>query len=253
MAETKNQAYMKKINSTLPDLTIRYTGPELMDDLNQDTIYLYKTLRDFSLINKYLSNSFNLLKKYVFEDLMNRKCKETTLLDIGSGGGDTALWFVKHARKLGIKTKIFCLDYDQRCIDYSRKRSKLYPEVHFLKMSVDELDSIAFVPDYIYSNHLFHHLEDQKIPEILKQINAIALRGFLVNDLRRSALSYFLFSLLRPLFGDSSYTWRDGLLSIRKAFFKFEMENFVKKAGLSESVKCSVMPPGRIVITNLHR
>lgn len=244
---------MKKKMSFLPDLSNRYTGPELMDDLKQDCTLLYKTLDDFYSINKYLSKSSEILKKYVFKDLIDRRCKEVTLLDIGSGGGDIALWFAKYAKKLGIKATVFCLDYDQRCIDYSQKKCEQFPDVHFLKMSVDDLESIVFSPDYIFANHLFHHLEDHKIPEILKQIETIAHRGFLVNDLRRSSLSYLGFSLLKPLFGDKSYTWRDGLLSIRKGFTKQEAERLVQKAELSETVRCWAMPPGRIVITNLKR
>jgi hypothetical protein len=120
-------------------------------------------------------------------------------------------------------------------------------------MSVDDLESIAFSPDYIFTNHLFHHLEDHKIPEILKQIDTIAHRGFLVNDLKRSRLSYLMFLLLKPLFGDKSYSWRDGLMSIRKGFTKQEVEILVQKAGLSGTVRCRTLPPGRIVITNLFR
>lgn len=244
---------MKTRVSYLPDLSKRYTGPELMDDLRHDTTFLYKTLDDFYSINKYLSRSYELLKKYVYKDLVSKNCKEVTLLEIGSGGGDIALWFAKYARKLGIKATIYCLDHDQRCIVYSQKKCEQYPEVHILKKSVDDLESIPFSPDYIFTNHLFHHLEDHKIPVILNQIDAIAYRGFLVNDLRRSLLSYFLFLFLKPFFRDTSYTWRDGLLSIRKGFTKREAESFIQTAGLSETVKCMAIPPGRIVITNLHR
>lgn len=234
-----------------PDLNNRYSGPEAMDDFQSEQSVLNKTLSELTLINRFLSSSTHLLKKYILAYIENNECKEISFLDLGAGGGDLARWFAKEIMKIKVNARIICLDYDQRCIDFAKENNKEYKEIEYLTMSALDLYTLKFNPDFIFSSHFLHHLDSAVIPGLLRSIREKANIGFLINDLRRSYLSYSFFFLLWPFFKGKSYTWKDGLLSIRKGFTVNEMNSFITRAGLPGSARCFPFVPGRIVVTNL--
>jgi 2-polyprenyl-3-methyl-5-hydroxy-6-metoxy-1,4-benzoquinol methylase len=222
-----------------------------MYDTESNTAFLFETLHDFYFINLFLSRSRGLLQRYVFNDILRRKCKNFTILDIGSGAGDIARWFVRYARKKQLKVTVICIDNDSRCIDFAKHHSINYPEIIFKKMSALDLDTLPEEPDYIFANHFLHHIDSHLIPDLIRQINQKAKIGFLINDLLRSNVTYALFFLLYPLLGCRAFTWSDGLLSIRKGFTLNEINSIVKNSGLFSTVLTHKMIPGRIVVTNL--
>jgi 2-polyprenyl-3-methyl-5-hydroxy-6-metoxy-1,4-benzoquinol methylase len=234
-----------------PKLNDRYNGPELMDNSETDSKKLDKTLDEFHIVNKLLSKSRYVLLKYIFEDVIRKNSNQITLLDIGSGGGDIDRWFVEHARSVGVTATVVGIDHDQRCIDYASKKSASFHEISFLKMDVSDLEKIDNKYDYIFANHFLHHLDSSKIPQLLYNVKNTAQRGFLINDLLRSKISYLFFYLLFPLFSHRSFTWRDGLMSIRKGFTCKEMADFARIAAVYEYVKIFTLVPGRIIVTNL--
>lgn len=238
--------------SFIPDLKMRYQGPELMDDSKTDYESLFKTLSDLSIINRLISRSFELLRTIIFEDIRRRNLCEVNLMDVGCGGGDIDIWAAKHARKAGIRLNIIGIDHDQKCIDYAMHQCSGYPEIFFIKTSAFRIDKLPFKPDYIFANHFLHHLEDFQIPKILKLFCSKAEIGFLINDLQRSPISYFLFFLLRCLFSGREMTWHDGLLSIRKGFSRQDISSYLHIAQLSTPVHTRTIPPGRIVISNIR-
>ena len=60
--------------------------------------------------------------------------------------------------------------------------------------------------------------------------------GMVVNDLHRNALAYFLFRLL-GLFIRNPMTREDGLISIRKAFKREDLENMSKNMNAKSSIQ----------------
>lgn len=234
-----------------PKLKDRYNGPELMDNLGADSENLHKTLDDFQIINKLFSRSQFVLSKYIFKDILRENRDKITLLDIGSGGGDIDRWFVKRARSKEISATVLGIDHDQRSIDYAVKRCSTFPEISFIKMDAFDLEKNVIKHDYIIANHFLHHLDNGKIPQFIYNVNNMAKRGFLINDLLRSKMSYILFYLLFPFFSRSSFTWKDGLMSILKGFTCEEMNGLVRGAGLTADVKVFTLIPGRIIVTNL--
>lgn len=236
---------------SFPSFTDRYSGPELMDDLQANSETLHRTLDDFRIINKLFSRSQSGLFKYIFKDISRESCDSITLLDIGAGGGDIDRWFIQRARSEGISATVLGIDHDQRCIDYAVKKCACFHEISFIKMDVFDLEKIDMEPDYVIANHFLHHLDNSKIPQLLYKVKKKAKRGFVINDLLRSKISYILFYLLFPFFGNRSFIWKDGLMSIRKGFTCNELHGLIKIAGFTTEVKVFTLIPGRIVMTNL--
>jgi 2-polyprenyl-3-methyl-5-hydroxy-6-metoxy-1,4-benzoquinol methylase len=234
----------------IPDLKNRSTELEFMDNIECDKMMLFQTLSDFAFVNKWLSRSRYLINRFIINDIKEKQLSSVSIVDIGSGGGDIPLWLYNELNKNKISAQIYCLDNDERCIEYSSKKLSKYNNIKILKLSAFELDTIQFPVHYIFANHFLHHIETNQISEILCKINNKALFGFLINDLSRSYISYAAYSLLRPLFSKDSFTYEDGLLSICKGFKNKELHNLIKVTDIHNSKVFRIMP-GRCVITNL--
>ena len=83
--------------------------------------------------------------------------------------------------------------------------------------------------DFIFTNHLLHHFSDQDIYKIINLIQSNTRRVFLLNDLKRSYLSYLGFSLFAGIFLHNSFAFHDGRISIMKGFRAYEMKRITKR------------------------
>ena len=72
-----------------------------MDLPDSDPARLEATLRQFSWINRLLTGARRLLERTVLEDI-RRRPGPCTLLDVGAGGADLALWLARRAPSLSI-------------------------------------------------------------------------------------------------------------------------------------------------------
>jgi 2-polyprenyl-3-methyl-5-hydroxy-6-metoxy-1,4-benzoquinol methylase len=125
---------------------------ELMDIKESDEKKLFRTLKQFKLINFLFTRSRYLIKKYIIPDMEKNKSKKYSFLDLGAGGGDISIWLAGLCRKKNIPVDIYALDYDRRVIKYlSEKiaRSK-FKNIKVLRKNINALDKKF---DYIFANH----------------------------------------------------------------------------------------------------
>lgn len=208
-----------------------------MDFPEADETQLIATVRQFRTINRLVSRSRSLIHRYILRDAQRRGLSRITVLDVGAGGCDIGVWIAAAAARYGIEARVICLDQDPRIIAYAREYTAESPQVEVVEGSAAELDHIAPV-DYIFANHFLHHLPDEVIVELLPQLARTARYGYVLNDLRRSRLSYVGYSLLAALFFRGSFAFYDGRLSIRRGFTKNELQSMVDAAG------DGAVPPG---------
>lgn len=225
----------------------RAAEPELMDDPEADEAKLLRTVRQFRLINTLLTRSRFLIRKQIFRDALRRGLDAITVLDLGAGGGDIALWAVRAGRRAGIAVRVICLDSDPRIAAYARENVANNAAVSVVEASAEELSDVGAV-DYIFSNHLLHHLDDGTIAQLLAQIDEAARYGYVLNDIRRSRLSYAGYSILAGVVFHGGFTREDGLLSIRRGFRRLELQTLLKMAGLEQKAVVRPLFPGRLAI-----
>lgn len=230
-----------------PDLKYRISDPELMDMEHIDENRLINTIKQFGLVNFLFSQSRSLIKKYFIDDMLSDKNKTYSVLDVGAGGCDIAIWLAKYSKKKGIKLKITCLDYDKRIINYIKSITGYFPDIKVVHGSAFELGKMQNF-DYIFSNHFLHHLENNEIIKIINLIYQKTNKIFLLNDLYRSNLGYLGFTLFTGLFLHNSLTLTDGRSSIRKGFIVKDFENIKKILQISENINIKKIMPSRIYI-----
>ena len=225
----------------------RATEKELMDDPAADEADLLATVRQFGPINRLLSRSRTLLRRHILDDAAGRGLTSYTVLDLGAGGCDIAEWLVGAAGRLGASVQVICLDSDPRIAAYARRRVGGTPNLQVLEASAEELPRVGPV-DYIFANHFLHHLENSEILDLLPILREFARYGVVLNDLKRSRLSYLGYSILASLFFRNSFAFYDGRLSIRRGFLRRELEEMVATSGLSQEAEVCSLFPGRLAV-----
>lgn len=221
----------------------RVFEPELMDAGSCDEEKLLRTIRQFRLINQFLTRSRWVLKRY----LMAEVSEPFSIVDVGAGGGDIMQWLVGECRRRNVQVSVTCLDTDPRIVDFATRACSAYPEISVRQGDLRNLSEVGRF-DYVFANHLLHHFSDWAIPEVLVKLWRVANRRLIINDLARSPVAYAMYWGFAGLFLRESFAKYDGLLSIRKGFVPAELQSFAESAGIGDKTTILHCSPARLVM-----
>jgi 2-polyprenyl-3-methyl-5-hydroxy-6-metoxy-1,4-benzoquinol methylase len=221
---------------------VRSRGLEWMDLPDSDPTRLERTLRQLSWINRLFTGARRLLERTILEDI-RRRPGPCTLLDVGAGGADLALWLVRRAPSLSIT----CLDHDPRAADYARRQCAGVGRIWIELGSAAELERLASF-DYVFANHFLHHLQDSQVAPTVAAMLGRAKRLLVITDLLRSRASYFWYALFAAAFLHGSFAAYDGLLSIRRGFLPEELSSLLARAAPEGGLEVRRERPGRVVV-----
>lgn len=195
----------------------RSTAKELLD---ADTILdadLFRNLKELHQINTLLggySISFSALKKVLTQN------KKYTLVDIGSGGGDTLKEILKWNKKEKYNLALTGIDLKQSCTIYS-KNNNPQPVINFVcddyKNILKHVESV----DIIHACLFCHHLTYEEIIELI-QFAQQQKATLIINDLERTPIAYYAIKFLTMLFSKSYLVKNDAPLSVLRGFKKRE-------------------------------
>jgi SAM-dependent methyltransferase len=232
----------------IPDMSSRLFVPERMDDTAGPEEDLFRTLRDFRIVNLLFSRTGTLVKRYLIPHMLRQGARNLVVADVGSGGCDFALWFTRLCRRGGITIRVLCIDNDPRAIAFCRRGSRGHEDITIHEASAFSIDEINGPIDYIFSNHFLHHIESALIPGLMRKFHDTARCGFLINDLARSVPAYVGFSLFSLAFLHSGLSRHDGKLSIRKGFIEQELADLATQAALSTPFSVGTLHPARVFL-----
>jgi len=205
-----------------------------MDDFTGDCDRLHATLNHLLLLNRLFSPSRYLARHLLIPHMLRQPGKHFSLCDIGAGGCDFARWIVPYARSRGIGLTVFCIDHDRRVVAYAKEKCRNSPEIQAIHENALRLETLGLRCDYVFSNHLLHHLSDTNIVNLLGAIGRTARLGYVMSDLNRARSAYWFYYFFSALWLSKSYARADGLLSIQKGFARQELEFFLRKSGISK-------------------
>lgn len=196
---------------------------ELMDAPNCDKNRLFATYNHFKWLNPLLGNWSFLLKKQIIPYFKNNPPPNNCIrmLDVGCGGGDVAKYLDKRLRKAGYKTMVTGIDPDGNAAEYRENYASFPPHFRFRQQFTHQFIDESF--DLIISNHVVHHLNEAEILDLSEECARLCDGLVIWNDLRRSQLSWWLFTLLAWPLHINSFAWYDGRISIKRAFVKAEL------------------------------
>lgn len=222
----------------------RQNEPELMDDPTCDRETLFRTLRQFERINLLVTPNRSLANALIVDDMQNGEPRR--LLDVGAGGGDFARWIVDRAREEGKQLSVVCIDPDRRVCDYCVARCRDYPEIETRCSGFREVDERF---DYVFSNHVLHHLSEAETLALLNHTRSITTRLLLISDLRRVRWAEHGFRLLAGVAFRNSFALADGIASIRRAYRFDELASIVAESAWGGIASVQSGFPARLTVT----
>ena len=236
-----------------PDMHTRNTSEkEKLEQQDADPLLLRRTIRQFGLINLLFSASGRLLRTHFFSIMQQEPERIYTLLDIGAGGCDIAIRIAREARTRGIQLHITALDNDERIIHLANRAIRDYPEIRIVRGNALDLNGLDPF-DFIYSNHLLHHLSWDEIRLLLEQIIPRTRLAFVMNDLKRSNWAYLGFTLFSMLMTRRSFHFHDGRLSIRRGFLPGELREFIRNNFPDFPIEVVEACPARIALVHANK
>jgi SAM-dependent methyltransferase len=223
-------------------------------------------LTEIAFINKYLGDR-RAVKKTLLRDISCESQKPArskgklaendkdrsidsgtfSVLDVGCGSGELLRYIAEFARRNGKRAMLIGIDLNEISASVTASESSEVPEISAVRGNAFQLPFADNAFDYAISSLFFHHLTDDQIPHVLKEMSRVARRGIYVIDLHRHPMAYVLYKLFCFAFRISPLVTQDGSLSILKGFRKAELINLTKAAD-AENVSSLSSFPYRIVL-----
>ena len=198
--------------------------PELMDDPDCDRAALDRTYAQFALVNRIVAGWRSTYRRWL-RPLMDAGTT-TTVLDLGSGGGDIAGALVRWAASDGLAVHVTAADPDPRACAFATARPVPAGVTHVTAGSGDLL-AAGDRFDLVISNHLLHHLGPAELTGVLDESSRLARRRVVHSDIARSRTAHELYRVGSLPFGNRSFVRYDGLLSVRRSYTPAEVRSLV--------------------------
>lgn len=203
----------------------RSFAAEKMDNPDLDFQSLREVYADINKVNKVL-NGFYLSLKAINTIIIENPSNSYTILDMGCGDGSMLREVASHFKNQNIELKLIGVDLNSRTIKLAKEYSINYPNISFFQRDILALDANDLQCDILLCTLTMHHFNSEEIPVFLNQFVQLSRLAVVINDLHRSKVSFFLFRLFSLIFIKTGIAKHDGLVSIKSAFVKSELEFF---------------------------
>ena len=223
--------------------------PERIDtgDYTQEEYATF--LREIRFINKRLGDR-SALEKTLLANITRLDLQEFSVLDVGAGTGELLGVIAEFARSGMLKACLVGLDLNTLSANEIAAESRKYSEISPVQGDALALPFAEGVFDYAICSLFTHHLTDEQIPILLKEMSRVARRGIVVIDLERRPMGWFLYQLFCLAYRISPLVRQDGSLSIRKGFRIEEFERLAEELDLANA-NVVRFAPFRVVLSSI--
>jgi 2-polyprenyl-3-methyl-5-hydroxy-6-metoxy-1,4-benzoquinol methylase len=204
----------------------RTDDPEIMDDFDLEGDALKVALDKIAQINQLLGGNQLTLKGV--EKLLKKVPNSTpiTIVDVGCGNGDMLRKLSDFGLRHKLNLELIGIDANNYTVNYAIDLSEKYPNI---KYRCEDIFSKSFEElkcDIMLCTLTLHHFKKNDIIKLLTVFSKNSKIGFVVNDLHRNALAYYLFQVVCFVFRMNKMSREDGLTSILRGFKKEELIAF---------------------------
>jgi ubiquinone/menaquinone biosynthesis C-methylase UbiE len=188
---------------------------------------------ELQLVNRWMGDAHT-LKATVLREIEAQRLKSFTMLDIGAGSGEllraTATW----ARQTDRQFRGVGLDLNERMTESILEESERFNEITSVRGDAMQLpfDDAKF--DYVICSLFTHHLLDEQVVQVLREMSRVAKRRIFVIDLHRHPVAYLLYTTLGKIVLHNRLLRHDGALSILRSFKSDELLDLAQRAELRD-------------------
>ena len=156
------------------------------------------------------------------------------VLDVGTGAADIPLALARWARNHGYRVRIVALDVHPTILAYATRKVRDTAEVRIIGGDALDAPIRPGSVDLALCSLVLHHLPEDAVVSLLRQLAGLVRLGFIVNDFRRGRLAWATVWLATHLTGCGSMARHDGPLSVRRAYTPAELARLSTSAGLPD-------------------
>jgi len=218
------------------DTTYRSTAPEIMDNFEMEGEILRDALDKIASINQLLGGNKVTLDGVGILLGGQPKSAIIRIADIGCGNGDMLRALAAFATKNQLNFELTGIDANSFTIGHARNLSTSYPNITYKCTDIFAEPNRTENYDIILCTLTLHHFKDEEIINLLQTFQHSASLGYVINDLHRSAIAYYLFKALCFVFRLNDMSREDGLTSILRGFKKPDLIRFSKQLNITRYI-----------------
>jgi SAM-dependent methyltransferase len=197
-------------------------------------------------VNRWLGDKRALTKSLLAEAGRSNGSR-LTVLDVGAGSGELLRVIARWARERSRVVQLTGLELNERSASAILQESNEFPEIGSVRADALELPFADNSFDFVISSLFTHHLKDEPIIRVLREMYRVSRRGIFVIDLHRHPLAYFLYTTVGRIMLHNRLIRADGALSILRSFRPEGLHNLAVQAGLA-NVTVTRRFPFRLVL-----
>jgi len=225
----------------------RATEPERIDTGDYTPEEYQTFLREIAFINRYVGDG-RALKKSLLHEIEQKDLREFSVLDVGCGSGELLRMIAEFADSSDRRATLVGIDLNPISSSTTHTESADFSAISSVQGDAFQLPFADDAFDYAISSLFFHHLTDEQIPIVLKEMSRVARLGIVIIDLHRDVVPFIGYKIFCFAFRISPLVRQDGSLSIRKGFKPAELEARADNAGFA--TRCvEQVSPGRVLLT----
>ena len=217
----------------LPPPPREVTRSELMDELDAPVADLSRNLSDIARLNRI--GATQTIQRLVEPFLAGQRPGETLrILDVGTGAADIPLALARWARGRGHRMRITALEMHPTIWRHAARAVEGTPEVRIVGADALRAPIRPGSVDLALCSLVLHHLPEEVVVALLRQLAALVRVGFIVSDFRRGRLAWAAVWLVTRATACGRMARHDGPLSVRRAYTPAELARLSRRAGLPE-------------------
>jgi ubiquinone/menaquinone biosynthesis C-methylase UbiE len=209
----------------------RMRQPEWMDEPDVDPAELRHSLKFIRRVNSFFGYTRATLSHL---DRFARSWKtgqRITILDVATGSADIPHAIAQWARQHQHDVQIVGLDRHELTAQMAHEQIHLDGNIEIVRGDAMQLPFENGSFDYVTTNMFLHHLDDDAVAAVLREMDRVARRGIIAADLLRSRRAYAWITLF-TLFS-SPMLKHDARVSVAQAFNEPEVMRLRENAGIA--------------------
>jgi ubiquinone/menaquinone biosynthesis C-methylase UbiE len=221
---------MAQLSKKLP-LRPRWTDkPELLDRPGHDQAVLAGNLADLRRVNRLLGGARLTVRGLERLTWDLGPGAGLTIVDVATGGADIPGALLDWARRRRLRVRVVATDLSLEVLRVAARDAPI--GVDIVAADARALPFANASVDVAICSLVLHHLRPDDAVTMLREMQRVARRGVVVNDLDRNWLGFVGTWLAGRLLTRNPLTRHDGPLSVRRAYTRAEMAMLAGRAGL---------------------